>query len=130
MKINSQKGAALMQVLLVTVILAGIATMLLRAGLARTSSARKTSRSVIAEMLIKSCMAEVNHLWAAKTPAAFGYDLTHGCMYSTGTGVSNCKKTYSCMTINGYQVDATMEMRGEGDKHRITYEIVTNSDKL
>ena len=65
--IKNKRGAALMQVLLITMILAGMATMLLRASLSRTASARKTRRAVTAEMLIESCMAEVNALWASKS---------------------------------------------------------------
>ena len=116
-----------MQVLLVTVVLAGMATMLLRAGLSRTSSSRKTSRSVSAEMLIKSCMAEVNQLWAAKTLQMFAYDLVNKCMYSTGP--SDCKKQYECAAINGYQVTATIKSLG-GEEIQVEYEITTNSDKL
>ena len=64
-----------MQVLLITVILAGITTMLLRASLSRTASARKTRRQVSAQVLIQSCMAQVNDLWTAKTPEAFRRDI-------------------------------------------------------
>ena len=74
--IKNKRGAALMQVLLITMILAGMATMLLRASLSRTSSARKTRRAVTAEMLIESCMAEVNALWASKSDDAFLNDLS------------------------------------------------------
>ncbi len=74
--IKNKRGAALMQVLLITMILAGMATMLLRASLSRTSSARKTRRVVTAEMLIESCMAEVNALWASKNDEAFLNDLS------------------------------------------------------
>ena len=74
MKLN-KKGAALMQVLLITIILAGIATMILRATLSRTSSARRTRRAVSAQVLIQTCMAEVNSLWSKKAPEAFRRDL-------------------------------------------------------
>ena len=72
---NNKKGAALMQVLLITVVLAGMSIMLLRVVLSRTSSARITRRSVLAEQLIEGCMAEVNSLWAYKTPEAFKRDM-------------------------------------------------------
>lgn len=65
-----------MQVLLITIILAGIATMILRASLSRTSSARRTRRAVSAQVLIQACMAEVNSLWSKKSPEAFNRDLT------------------------------------------------------
>lgn len=71
MWIKNSKGAALMQVLLVTVVLAGMAAMLLRASLARTMTARYTRRAVSTQLLVDSCMAEVNSLWASKSPSAF-----------------------------------------------------------
>ena len=76
--LNNQKGAALMQVLLVTAILAGMATLLLRASLARTSSVRQTRQAVSTELLIESCQAQVNMMWSKKTPEAFARDLS-GC---------------------------------------------------
>ena len=72
---NNKKGAALMQVLLIALVLAGIATMLLKVTLSRTSSARKTRRAALAETLIQNCMGEVNSLWASKTSEAFRRDL-------------------------------------------------------
>ena len=69
----NKKGAALMQVLLVTAILAGMATMLLRAKLGRTGASRKVRRSIAAQMLIKSCQAEVNTIWSMKTPEEFAW---------------------------------------------------------
>lgn len=71
MFIKNNKGAALMQVLLVTVVLAGMAAMLLRATLSRTITARHTRRSVSTQLMVDSCMAEVNSLWASKSPQAF-----------------------------------------------------------
>ncbi|WP_178337809.1 hypothetical protein [Candidatus Avelusimicrobium facis] len=105
----NKKGAALMQVLLITVILAGIATMLLRASLSRVTSSRKTRRSVSAQVLIQACMAEVNTLWSKKTPEAFRRDLQGDSsgpfMYCAGgTGNycsgSNIKRTYECTIPN------------------------------
>ena len=89
---NNKKGAALMQVLLIAIVLAGIATMLLRVTLSRTSSARQTRRSSSAEVLVQSCMAEVNGLWSRKTPEAFRRDIT---------GEGNSGKPYMyCKTVN------------------------------
>lgn len=73
---KNNKGAALMQVLLISIILAGMAVMLMRAGLSRISSARRTRRSVTAEMLVESCMAEITANWIMKTPEAFERDMT------------------------------------------------------
>ena len=48
--LHNKRGAALLQVLLVTVVLAGMATMLLRANLSRTTTSRQTRRAVSAPM--------------------------------------------------------------------------------
>lgn len=114
MFIKNNKGAALMQVLLVTVVLAGMAAMLLRATLSRTITARHTRRSVSTQLLVDSCMAEVNSLWASKSPEAFlgdfsgdgrgafmycdDYDETTGICSSTGNAIH---RYYDC----SYQID-------------------------
>jgi hypothetical protein len=83
--LKNKKGAALLQVLLITVVLGGMAAMLLRASLSRTSSARQTRRSVSAQLYINSCMAEVNTFWTLKSPEAFARDMSQCIMYC-GTG--------------------------------------------
>ncbi|WP_428075129.1 hypothetical protein [Candidatus Avelusimicrobium aviculae] len=114
MFIKNNKGAALMQVLLVTVVLAGMAAMLLRATLSRTITARHTRRSVSTQLMVDSCMAEVNSLWASKSPEAFlgdfngdgrgafmycdDYDETTGICSSTGNAIH---RYYDC----SYQID-------------------------
>ncbi len=108
--LHNKKGAALLQVLLVTVVLAGMATMLLRASLSRTTTARQTRRAVASQMLINSCQAEVSALWAVKSPERFAKDLASCLMYckcspaaenayavcqSAGTGSIECiRATY------------------------------------
>ena len=82
------KGAALLQVLLVTVLLAGMATMVLRISLSRSSASRQTRHDVIQELLVESCMAEVNMMWNTKTPEAFERDLA-GCWMNCSTAVSS-----------------------------------------
>ena len=76
--LHNKKGAALMQVLLATAVLAGMATMLLRASLSRTSSVRQIRQSVSTELLIESCQAEINMMWSKKKPEVFKRDLS-GC---------------------------------------------------
>ena len=83
----SKKGAALLQVLLVTAVLAGIATMLLRASLSRTSAVHQVKRTMTAEMLVESCMAEVNSYWAGKSSAAFARDMNACIMRCTESGI-------------------------------------------
>ena len=79
--LSSKKGAALMQVLLVAAILAGIATMLLRANLSRVSTAHQTRRLTSSQIEVESCMEEINQMWAAKTPEAFSRDLRECIFY-------------------------------------------------
>lgn len=126
--LRNQKGAALLQVLLVTVVLAGMAAMLLRSSLSRTSTARKTRRAVASQMLINACQAEVNALWSVKKPDVFARDLQSCLMYCNasvgeeclvegqveeGTSV-NASNQYVCAPIEMdgtyYQVTATFEL--------------------
>lgn len=107
---NNKKGAALMQVLLITIILAGICTMLLRASLSRTTSARKTRRTVSGQVLIQACMAEINTLWSRKHPKAFEDDLKDECVYRSKTS-RECIKEYTCNIAHAgttVQVKATI----------------------
>ena len=85
---KNKKGAALLQVLLITAVLAGIATMLLRASLSRTTAARKTRRTVSAQMLVNSCMAEVNTIWSIKSPDVCARDLNQCTMYRNSTNLT------------------------------------------
>lgn len=152
MKLN-KKGAALMQVLLITIILAGIATMILRATLSRTSSARRTRRAVSAQVLIQTCMAEVNSLWSKKTPEAFRRDLSGSdngnvpYMYCSGSGTgSTCPsgnrvEDYVCTIDNPYggddykvrayfEKDNTASGASGGTMWQLVYEIEEGSDAL
>ena len=70
-----KRGAALLQVLIVTAILAGMSAMILRLSLARTITSRQTRHVINAQMVIESCMAEVNAIWAAKKPEIYARDL-------------------------------------------------------
>ncbi len=123
--LNNKKGAALLQVLLVTVVLAGMATMLLRASLSRTTTARQTRRTVSAQLLVNACMAEVNTIWSSKKPAVFASDMNQCIMYcKTVPGATGCPenqkvKEYTCSTISlegiTYTVKATMDGTKNGD---------------
>ena len=143
--LKNKKGAALMQVLLITAILAGIATMLLRASLSRTASARKTRRQVSAQVLIKSFMSQVNDLWTAKNPTAFYRDMRDGTMYcSKPTSASICPaanriKSLTCdfdfSQVGGnygqkYQVVATMKINSTTGLSTIEYEITQGTQYL
>lgn len=132
--LKNKKGAALLQVLLVTVVLAGMATMLLRASLSRTTTARQTRRTVSGQLLVNACMAEINALWSAKTPEAFSQDLNNciiscdGGRNADGTCKNKSKNEYTCreQTIGGitYTVKATMGNSKNSDAQcPLTYEI-------
>ena len=95
--LKNKKGAALLQVLLITVVLAGMATMLLRASLSRTSTARQTRRTVSAQLLVNSCMAEVNTFWTLKSHEAFARDMNECIMYcKSGATVDGTGKIEAC----------------------------------
>ena len=131
----NRKGAALMQVLLIAVILAGIATMLLRANLSRTISARKTRVNVSAQTLIESCMAEVNMLWATKTSQAFQQDYSDGNMYCEERSSSgSCKQNKGSATLNcSYTVgdfQFTVQAAMNKNTKEITYTIIQGQDYL
>ena len=129
----NKRGAALLQVLIVTAILAGMSTMILRLTLSRQLTSRKTRHTVSAQSVIESCMAEVNTLWAAKTPEVYAQDLKT-CMMC-----ANCEDNiYTCANValdtQSYVVKAKMEQNTDANSAsspcRITYTIVDAMDKL
>lgn len=140
---KNNKGAALLQVLLITVILAGMATMLLRASLSRVTAARKTRRTVSAQMLVNSCMAEVNTLWSIKSSEAFSRDLRQCIMYCNSNNVTsvcstaNSVRTHTChIPVNGQTYDVTAEFTttyptaDNARKCELTYTIESDTDTL
>ena len=141
--VNTKKGAALLQVLLVTVILAGMATMLLRASLSRTTSARKTRRTVSAQMLVNSCMAEVNTLWSLKSAESFARDLSQCIMYCNSSDIQGTcpaaqavRKHVCHITVNGVDYDITAEFTtsmpslDNGNKCQLSYTVESDTDSL
>jgi uncharacterized phage protein (TIGR01671 family) len=69
--LSSKRGAAILQVLLVAAVLAGLSVLLLRASLSRASSSHQTRRTVSSQLEIDSCMAEINQLFAIKSADSF-----------------------------------------------------------
>ena len=129
MNLLNKRGAALFQVLIVSAILAGIAAMVLRSSLSRTLTARQVRHSISAQLLIESCMAEINNLWAAKTPEQYAQDLAACRFYAD----SETPQTYTCTSSNArvgrgaaaigsYEITATMS--GTDPGCQITYTIV------
>lgn len=140
---KNKRGGALMQVLLVTAILAGIATFILRASLSRTSNARRARRTISAQMLIDSCMAEVNTLWAAKDPEVFFRDMTDCVMYCKGSNKQaactggNRVTQYDCeisdaesLSSQTYAVRASMVQDGSDCKVTYTVRHIDNHSHL
>lgn len=104
--LHNKRGAALLQVLLVSAVLAGMATMLLRASLSRSSNSRRTRRTVAANLLINRCQMEVDAIWGAKTPQAFARDLKNCYMTCSSPNATNSvcnsgSKVHTCI----YPVD-------------------------
>lgn len=143
MGLKNKKGAALLQVLLVTVVLAGMATMLLRASLSRSTSARQTRRTVSAQLLVHSCMVEVNALWAAKKPEVFQRDMSQCLMYCKTAGSGTCAnaqqvRSYTCQkqTISGVEYTVTANFEDDvpeangWEQCKLTYEISSEKDVL
>lgn len=125
-----------MQVLLLTIVLAGIATMLLRASLSRTLGARRTQRSVSGQMLIESCMAEINDIWSSKKPEIFQKDLAEGRLYcksrnTAGACQDNPKvTTHTCTVRDPYPSSSQYQVQASFDGSKITYTVISGSDKL
>lgn len=97
----SKKGAALLQVLLVAAVLAGISVLLLRTTLSRTSSSNQTRRAIKAKLQIEACMAEVNQFWGLKKPEIFVRDYKQ-CIFYCKEGAGNTDFTKDC--DNSYKV--------------------------
>jgi len=58
----NKKGTALMQVLLVTVIIATVATFILRLSVSRTMTAAETAKRLAAKRLIEGCEAQIQKM--------------------------------------------------------------------
>lgn len=98
----NKRGVALLQVLIIVAILGGMMAMILRVVMSRTTTARQTYRTVTAQMLIESCMAEVNQIWATKTPQTYATDLEGCCMYKEG---DTCTQSHTCHTQKVYPLN-------------------------
>ncbi len=67
----NKRGAALLQVLIISAVLAGLSAMILRATLSRTLSARRNRHTISAQMVIENAMAQINARWASLTPETY-----------------------------------------------------------
>ncbi len=141
MRLN-KRGVALLQVLIISALLAGLSTMILRATLSRTVMARQTRRTVSAQMLIESCMAQVSDLWASKTPEAYARDLKYCVMECLETNEADCdnnsKRIHTCtlapfgLAGGRYTVEAkfTTTRSDSSGRCELQYTIVDGVTKL
>lgn len=113
---NSKKGAILMQVLLVAVIIATMATMILRLNLSRTATTRKMLDQAVAMQAIEGCIAEIERLVT-----------TNGNINNvvTSTSPHNCAPV---LTVNGRNVLVTVTRTNTTVPAQLRYTI--NTDDL
>lgn len=117
--------------------------MLLRASLSRSTAARKTRRTVSAQLLVNSCMAEVNTLWSIKSPEAFSRDMNQCLMYCKSTNTTatcsaaNSVRTHTCtIPLNGVDYTVTAEFTESspsadgGKKCELSYTVDASQDVL
>lgn len=107
----NKRGVALLQVLIVAAILAGLSAMILRVVLSRTLVARQNRRTVSAQMLIERCMAEVNYNLANQEPEPYAKSLAECCANgwteggSSGGGCNDPSQTHTCSFSNPFGDD-------------------------
>lgn len=99
----NKRGAALLQVLIVSALLAGMATMILRATLSRTLSARQARHSVFIQKMVENCMGQVSRVWAAKTPEAYARDLA-ACQMCDLTADEEADCPQNNITVAGVEI--------------------------
>ena len=139
--IGNKRGAALLQVLIISAVLAGMATMILRATLSRTVSSRQSRHAVSSQMLIESCMAEVNEIWASKTPEAYARDLAacrmcdpaldnsaHGGTCTSDSVVEDDVETLFNLEVQKNQVHKCSAVVGPNGQSRDVYAVMSEGD--
>lgn len=123
----SKRGAAILQVLLLAAVLAGVATMILRFSVARTASARQNRRLVTAQLAIQSCMTEVNELWMSKSPEAFERDINQ-CIFRCSGGDGANRANVACDGANQERTYLCQRSYDETEEHFITANMAQNDD--
>lgn len=87
---KNKRGAALLQVLMLSALLAGLSVMVLRATLSRQVTARKTRHDVGVHEAIEACAAEIYNMWAVMTPDQYRTNLASCSLPPMPTGTQNC----------------------------------------
>ena len=80
---KNNRGAALLHVLMLSALLAGLAVMVLRATLSRQVTARQTRHAVGVHQAVTACIAEINNMWGLMTPEQYETSLS-SCSCSMG----------------------------------------------
>lgn len=146
LKLN-KRGVALLQVLIVSAILAGLATMILRVVMSRATAAHKVRQTVLSQMMIESCMNEVNNLWmndpdvvGQPMPAEKYAAFLGACRFPTAGAAANpangraqydCNNVHNALAIRATiaEVDAA-NPNPDGIPCQITYSIVDGVTNL
>lgn len=115
---KNNRGAALLQVLMLSALLAGLAVMVLRVTLSRQVTARQVRHSVGVRMAVSSCIAQINEMWAVMTPAQYEQSLNscsmppyHGNNCDGGAAVAG--EWYCRVQPFNQQVCVTARMRAK-----------------
>lgn len=147
----NKRGVALLQVLMVAAVLAGLATMILRVVTSRTLSARQIRQTVSAQMLVETCMKQVSNYWMERfetDPEGAAADLA-ACRFRSGGSdahlwgaaeVLGVNMTCYSPALTGYtpshhhdagpQVTIHAVMSSVDDKCQIRYQIWRGVDRL
>lgn len=87
---KNKRGAALLQVLMLSALLAGLSVMVLRATLSRQVTARKTRHDVGVHAAIEACAAEIYNMWAVMTPEQYKTRLSSCSLPPMPAGTQSC----------------------------------------
>lgn len=121
MRLN-KRGVALLQVLIISAVLAGLSAMILRAVMSRTSTARQNRRTVSAQMIVESCMAQIyDTYYTEKESGTTKEDIIQNmntCAFDEGPA-----KEHTCTIDTGegtYEVKAEFTTDKPDEKHGCT----------
>ena len=87
---KNNRGAALLQVLMLSALLAGLAVMVLRATLSRQVTARQTRHAIGVHQAVTACIAEINNMWGLMTPEQYETSLSSCTMPPYPSGALAC----------------------------------------
>ena len=119
----NKKGSALMQVLLITIVVATIATAMLRIAISRTTTAANTVRTISAKNILEGCNAEVQSKLVRELSADPGNNmLLDTCQLLAKAGVTECLIAAGGGNFR-VKVTCTPVTTESGTVYRLTYDI-------